>query len=370
MAGENLQYIFSALSQVLQPELHRQWNRTTVFLGELQATPGAVREGMGKNTQFAVEFSGATAQTVAEGSDVASSEYNSDVDVPATFPWATYRSSFQLTEQEIDAAKSSAGSPDELRALFAPRILSAGAVIARQIETDALTGTGVDASGNPTLIGIFGGAISATGLYGGLNPAAYPEWASNVLSNGGVLRTLTPDLMDQVDANIFTSCSEPWDLAMGTAGILRKYVGIFTGSGSSALSVPLVRMNDQSGNPVYGLSPRLDEQGQQDAVYYKGKRVLRNPVAPTGKLALLNKRHIQIKYLPHEPSMREKEFFEKIGLQGKSGSFGPVQATGIPARVTVLAKTGDSVKVTMRVTLAMGIARRNAQGLLVDINEN
>jgi len=131
MAGENLSYIFSALSQVLMPELHRQWNRTTVFLGELSATPNAITEGMGKNTQFATEFSGATASTVAEGSDVAASEYGSDVDVPATAPWCTYRSSFQLSEQEMDAARSAMGSPDELRNLFGPRILSAGAVIAR-----------------------------------------------------------------------------------------------------------------------------------------------------------------------------------------------------------------------------------------------
>lgn len=369
MAGENLQYIFSALSQVLQPELHRQWNRTTVLLGELQATAGAVSEGFGKNTQFAVEFSGATASTVAEGSDVASSEYNSDINVPATFPWATYRSSFQLTEQEIDAARGSMGSPDELRALFAPRILSAGAVIARAIETDALTGTGTDSAGNPTLIGIFGGALSATGLYGGLNPAAYPEWAANVVSNGGVLRTLQPDLLDQLDANIFTSSAEAWNMIMTDAAITRKYNGIFTGGASPGANT-LTRFNDNPTNPQYGMGARIDDQGQVDALYYRGKRVLRNPVSPANKIAFLNTRHVQIKYLPHTPSQREKEYFEKIGISGKSGTYGPIQATGIPARITVLAKTGDSVKVTMRVTLAMAICRRNAQGLLVDVNES
>jgi hypothetical protein len=369
MAGENLGYIFSALSQILQPELHRQWNRTTVLLGELSAVAGAVSEGAGKNTQFAAEFSGATAQTVAEGSDIQASEYNSDLDVPATAPWCTYRSSFQLSEQEIDAARGATGSPDELRNLFGPRMLSSAAVIARAIETDALTGTGVDVNGNPTLVGIFGGALSASGNYLGLNPAAYPEWAGNVTSNGGITRTLTPDLLDTVDQNIFTSSSEPWNLIMTTAGVVRKYGGFFTNSGASGLGAPLIRMNDMAGAPVYGIGVPLDGQSQQNALYYKGQKVLRNAVAPAGKLALLNTNHIKIKYLPKFRDQRELEFFDKIGLKGQSGSIGPVQATNIPARVTVIAKTGDSVKVSLRVTVAMAIVRRNAMGLLQDISE-
>ena len=367
MAAENLSYIFSALSQILMPEMHRQWNRTTVLLGELSAVPNGITEGSGKNTQFATEFSGATASTVAEGSDVAVSEFGSDVNVPATAPWCTYRSSFQLSEQEMDAARGASGSPDELRNLFGPRILSAGAVIARAIETDALTGTGVDVNGNPTLVGVFGGAISATGNYLGLNPIAYPEWAGNVTSNGGVARTLTPDLMDTVDQNIFTACSEPWNLLMTTGGVVRKYKGFFSGGGTP--SAGLARFMDKADAPQYGYGNRVDDQGQQESLWYGGKRVFRNAVAPSGKLAFLNTRHIKIKYLPHTPSEREKEFFEKIGLKGQSGTFGPVQATSMPARAVVLAKTGDSIKVSVRITCAMAVTRRNSCGLLTDVNE-
>lgn len=369
MAGENLAFIFQALSQTMQPDLHRQWNRTTPFLAELSAVPGGIAEGAGKNTQFDVEFSGASATTVAEGADVAASEFASDIDVPATFPWCHYRHSFQVTEQEVDAARSSMGTPEELRNLFGPRLISASAVIARAIENDALIGTGVDALGNPALVGIFGGALSASGLYGGLNPAVYSEWAGNVTSNGGTPRTLTPDLLEQVDANIFTASSEPWNLTMTSAGVVRKYASFFTNSGAAGLGVPLIRMNDQGGSPVYGLGVPNDANGQQEALYFKGRRVIRNAVNPTGKLALLNTNHIKMKYLPHVPSAREKEFFEKMGVSGKSGTFGPVQATNLPMRVTTLAKTGDSIKVTCRVTVAMGIVRRNSCGLLLDIAE-
>ena len=91
MASEISTAVLSALSQIMQPYLQRQWNRTTYFLGLLNAAPASISAGFGKNVAFDVEFSGATAQTVAEGADVPATEYNSDTDTVAIFPWATYR---------------------------------------------------------------------------------------------------------------------------------------------------------------------------------------------------------------------------------------------------------------------------------------
>jgi len=364
MAAENLGTILSALSQVFAPELHRQWNRTTYLLGMINASKG-VSDGSGKNVAFDVEFSGATAGTVAEGSDVQASEYNSDVNVPMFMPWATYRSSFQVSEQEVDAARTSIGTADALIDLFGDRILGCGAQIARAIETDALTGTGVDSSGNPTLVGIFGGALSASGAYGGLSPSTYPEWASNVLSNGGTARALTPDLMSQADQLIFTAASVPWNAIVTTAGVTRKYEGMFM-SGNGVNNFPLVRMNDRAN---YTMGVPNDAQMQLDAISFKGRPVSRNPVAPSGQLALLNTDFIKIKYLPHVPTRNEIEFFQNLGLDGSSGGNQPIQATGIPARLIEVAKTGDSHKISMRVTLAMAVTRRNAMAVVKDIQE-
>lgn len=369
MAGETLQSVLSALPFILQPQIQRQWNRTTYFLGTLNATPGRIEVGEGKSANFVTEFSGATAGTVAEGSDVATSEFNSDVNIPATFPWATYRSSFQISEQELDAARLANGSATAMVDLFGERVLGCAAQIAKSIETDALTGTGVDSSGNPTLVGVFGGALAASGNYGGISRTTYTEWAGNVTSNGGVSRTLTPDLLGQVDQNIFTASSLPWDLIITSAGVTRKYEAFFSNSGASGLGVPLVRMNDNAGMPVYGLGVPNDNQMQLATLYYKGKPVIRNPWAPTGKLALLNTSHVKIKYLPYVPKANEKMFLQMLGLEGSTGGSSPVQATGIPMRIAELAKTGDSVKVTMRATVAMCVTRPNSCGLLTDVSE-
>jgi hypothetical protein len=361
--------ILSALSQTFAPDIKRQWNRICPFLGVLSAT-GSMGEAKGKNVAFDVEFTGATAGTVAEGSDVATGEYNSDVNVPAVFNYATYRSSFQISEQEVDMARSSMGTADALMNVFGERIAGCSAQLARAIETDCLTGTGVDSAGNPTIVGIFGGALSASGAYGGLNPATYSEWASNVIANGGVLRALGPDLLAQADGSIYTAASLPWNLIMTSVGVARKYESFFTTGNAFGTQQPLVRMNDNPTAPSYGFGVANDAQMQMDQLFYKGKRVLRNPVAPTGKLALLNTDHISIKYLPHVPTRAEIEMFDSIGLQGSSGGNAPIQATGIPVRLVELAKTGDSHKISMRVTLAMGITRRNACALAQDVSES
>jgi len=368
MGAEVLPAIFNALSTIYESEIERQWNRVTYMLEHIQAN-GGTSDGSGKQVAFGVEFTGSTASTQAEGSDVAASEYNSDINEPATFPWATYRSSFQVSEQEVDAARKAMGSPTALMDIFGERLLGCQAQIALSIEKDVLTGTGVDASGNPTIIGIFGGALSASGSYGGLNPATYSEWASNVVSNGGVLRTLTPDLLAQVDQQIFTASSLPWDTIVTSAGVTRKYMSFFTQGPPVTGQVPLVRMNDGGQNPQYGMGLANNAKMQLEQLYWQGKRVMRNAFSPANKIAFLNMDKVRIKYLPHTPSRNEIELFQTLGLQGSTGGNRTITATGIPARCVELAKTGDSHKVSIRATLAMAVTRRNACGTLVDVAE-
>jgi hypothetical protein len=370
MALETVGYIFNALSQLFETDIERQWNRVTFMLDKIQATAG-VSEGSGKNVAFGAEFTGATAGTVAEGADVASGEYNSDVNEPAFFPWATYRSSFWISEQEVSICRASMGSPRALLDIFGERIFGCQAKLAQSIENDVLNGTGVDSNGNPTIIGIFGGALSASGAYGGLNPATYPEWASNVVSNGGTLRALVPDLMHQLDQLIFTAASLPWDLIVTDAAIVRKYAEFFTQGAPTGVTAvqPLVRMNDGGANPTYSMGPAMDQRGQLPSLMWQGHEIQRNPLAPANKMAFLKTDKILMKYLKYVPGKAERELFEMLGLAGATGNE-PKMATGIPARVASLAKTGDSYKLTMNAVVAMAIKRRNACGTIVDIAES
>ncbi len=354
MAAENLASISAALSQIFAPELKRQWNRSAVTAAFVSATAGA-----GKNAAWDVEFGGATAATVAEGSDVLPGEFNSDVNQPAILPWAHYRSSFSITETELDAAASSTGIPQALQDLFGDRVFGAAAKIARLINTDMFTGTGLDGSSNPTLVGFFGGAVDATGVYGGLSRGTYPEWAGNVLSNGGIARPLTLDLLAQMDANIFTASREPWTCLITSAGVLRKYEGLFEPN----------RRLPGGGNamPAYGSGAVNDAQMQPDA-WYKGKPVFRDPSAPAGTCVFFNANNVKAKYLPRIATPQDAVMMRMLNLQGSSGSVTDV--TSIPARIAVLAKTGDSVKVSIKTVLQMLVMRPNSFGIVRDISES
>lgn len=359
MAGENLSSIGPALSQVFGPDLARQWNRSAITAALIAATAGG-----GKNAAWDVEFSGATAGNASEGSDVGAGEYNSDVNVPAILPWATYRSSFQITELELDAAASSVGIPQALQDLFGDRVFGAGAKIARAINADMISGTGtatgVDGVVSPTLTGILGGALDATGAYAGQTRGTYPEWAGNVVSNSGILRPLTLDLLAQLDQNIFAASREPWTHVLASPGVLRKYEGLFE---------PVRRYpgnGNPAGQPSYGGGANFDGSMQVDA-YYKGRPVLRDPSMTAGYLAFVNTRQLMAKYLPRMMTPQDAVIARMLNLTGSSGSVTDV--TSIPARIAVLAKTGDSIKVSVKLVLAMIAKRPNSMGYIKDIAE-
>src|SRR6185312_3927130 len=208
-------------------------------------------------------------------------------------------------------------------------------------------------------------------VYGGLNPATYTEWASTLLANGGTLRSLTPQLMNQADNAIFIAAALPWNLILTSAGVAAKYEQFFTAGTSGSGGVPMARMNDQGQRPVYGLGTALSADGQMDNLLWKGKSVQRNPLAPTGKMAFLNTEFIKLKYLPHMPTRNEIEFFESLGLTGSSGDEPSTRMTvPLPVRFVEIAKTGDSHKISGRVTCAAAITRRNAMAIVQDLAES
>jgi len=359
MAGENLIALGPALAQMMGDELYPQWNRSAQFLNVVNAF-GGVAAHNGKNVTFPVQFTGSTAQTVADGADVPASEFNQDPNVPATFQWSNYRSSFQVSETEVDAAIGSEATPAKLRDIFLDRIKGGIATIVSKIENDLLVGTGMDSAGNPALIGIYN-ALVGSGVYAGINTAQYSEWASNILANGGVTRALTSDLLEQADANVFNASNEDWGMLITTANVTRKYASLF---GPSA-TFPLQRIND--GN-AYNVGMQNDGGMQQANLSFKGKPIYRNRLNPTGKMVLINPKHVKIKFLPPSPVPQDSVYSRMMAAEGGNGMT-LQQSTGVMLHIKSLAKTGDSYKVSMKATLAMCITRPNAMALLQDISE-
>lgn len=347
MAAETLASVSNALSQVFAPKLARQWNRSAITAALLEAA-----EGKGKNVAWDVAFSGNSATTVAEGSDVQDSELASDVNVPAVLNWAHYRSSFKVSETELDAAASSVGVATALMDLFGERIMNAGEKMARSINVDVISGTGLDGSGNNSLVGLLGGPLETTGSYAGLSKSVYTEWAGNVLSNSSVARPLTLDLLYTLDQEIFTASMEAPTHLLASPGVYRKYADLFES----------IRRIEGDGRGALSMGSGAAE------LFWKGIPVLRDPNVPTGHLIGFNAPHVKMKYLPRLQSPQDAVMQSMKDIVGGNGDMYK-NATGIPMRVAVLAKTGDSVKVSVKTSIQVTVNRPNALGYISDIAE-
>lgn len=357
MAIETLASVSNALSQTFAPNIARQFNRQAILLSMLEARVG---RGDAKNVAWDTEFSGATAGSVAEGSDVQTTEYTTDTPVPAILPWGTYRSSFQITENEIDAAAMSMGSPTALMDMFGERVMNAVTKLASVMNADAFSGTGVDGNGNPNIQGLFGGSTDATGVYAGINRSTYTEWAGNVLANSGIARPLTFDLLYQLEQQIFIACGERPTHIVTTAGVFRKYAGLFEA----------IRRIPGDAGLRYDTGPALAQNGE-GSLFFDGIPVIRDRNAPTGKLAMINANYLDVKFLPHVNPGDAFGYAQAMAFGTTGGDTGQTQKTPtpVPVRIVLLAKTGDSVKASVKAVVQLAFKRPNAFGYIADISE-
>jgi hypothetical protein len=343
MAQEVLSDILAALPEELAPDLYKQWNRLAVTAAGVEAKPGA-----GRQAAFDVEFSGSVdADTQAEGSDVAGGEFDSDIDEPAVLAWALYRAAFNISSTALSAAMSSSNAPAELRDLFGNRVIGKAARIASKINRDMWTGTGLDGSSNPTIVGYSGGALAATGSYAGLARATYSEWAGNVLGNGGTPRALTMDLLAQAEEQIYEASGEDFTSIRTSPGVLRKYEGLFEQT----------RQEQGAGTYSAGASNFL----------YKGKPVIRDKDCPAGELVFENRNYVGIQFLPAPGSDKSAVMDQMRAATGQSGS--EITAAAIPVQVQSLGKTGNSLKIMVWVECAMCVKKPNSFALVEDISE-
>lgn len=346
MAGLSvLADVSNALSQRFAAKISLNWNRQAILAAKLPT-----EQGFGKNVAWDAGFSGATASSYAEGTDVQTGELNIDAFVPATLSWAHYRSAFQVSETEFDAAASSAGSADALVRLFDTRVMGSVEKLASKVNADLWSGTGTDGSGNVSIVGLQGGALETSGTYAGILRSTYSEWAGNVLANGGVARPLTIDLMEQMDANIFTGSSMKPDLIVCDPATFRKYKGLFE---------PIRR--------VEGESVMKYDTSMYSEVFFQGIPIFRDKDAPAGTMTFLNRSQVAKVFLPGS-NMSEQDVFKVDWVEGSGGSGDEKTPTGLPFRIVPLAKNGDSLKFMVKCVLNQKLVRPNCMGYIKDIN--
>jgi hypothetical protein len=339
--------VASALSQTFAKKIANQWNRVTVLASKLPSEGAA--QGNAKNVAWDVGFTSAVAASYAEGDDVGSGEMSVDTFVPATLSWGHYRTAFQVSETEFDAAAASIGSADALISLFDARIMSSVGVLAAAVNSDLWIGDGTDGSGNPTIVGLHGGALETTGTYATILRSSYGEWAGNVLSNGSVARPLTVSLMEQMDAQIFARSSLKPNLIVCDPQTFRKYKGLF-----------------ESLRRFEGVSVSQYDTSTSE-LFFQGIPIHRDKDAPSGTMTFINTDELAKVYLPASP-MSSEDVWKVAQREGEGDSGDFVTPTGLPFKIVPLAKTGDSLKFMIKVVLNLKVRRPNCMGYISDID--
>lgn len=349
MATELLSNISGALAQTFAPRLTRLWNRRAVLARTLRAVPGG-GQGYGKNVAWDVQTSGATATAFAEGSDVQASEFTFDPVQSAVLPWGHYRSSFSLSDLEIEVAARNLGNANELVDLVEERFMNACSAIIDMINTDLFSGTGTR-GGQPAIFGL-DYALATTNTYAGIAKGSFPEWAGNTVSNGGTARPLSMDLLSGAESQVYQRCGMEPKLLVATTQGHRKYEGLFHST---------VRTVNDGSRPVQSF------QGSARGLDWRGDPIVRDRSATAGCFYMLNEDEVEIVYLPFSGASADGVRETSRGLPSSNGK--DEELTPIMARCTPLARTGGAQKFAVSCYVQLKVKRPNAHVIIKDIDE-
>jgi hypothetical protein len=350
MAAETLSNLSGALAQTFAPDLVRVWNRDALLLKTISWKAGG-GQGSGLNVAWDVETSGSTAAAMQEGSDVGAGEFDFDPTIPATLPWGMYRAAFSLTNHEINVASANIGNASALGDIVGERFLGKMAKLVDLMEADVFTGTGTAANTFPNIVG-FDTAVAATGTYANISKSTYPEWAGNVLSNGGVARPLTMDLLAKAEQAMFIASGRSPEALVVSPGVYTKYEGLFESQSRV--------VNDTS-------SPMKSFYGSfTDGLYWRGRPVVRARKAPSGTCRMVTFSELEGRYLPWVGVPYGTEVADRPMASSHGDDASPI---GLACHVYQLAKTGSSAKFAMEVTLQLKVKRPGQHALISDVSE-
>jgi hypothetical protein len=341
--------IAGSLSTQFAPQLERQFRRGSTLFNMMRKTKGA-----GANVAWDVRFSRATpASAMAEGADVTPADVQFDITQPASLGWATYRSVFGISGLAMATATSAAGSPLVMLEKFQGQIEDAAADIALQMGKASWIGSGA----SPLLAGVVGsGAVSATGVYAGINRATFSEWAGNNVTGVGAL-TLTA--LQQMERSIFNRSSRKPRAIITTADIADKYEALF------ASSVHMYPRGSAEATSETGLV--LPGDDGFTGMNFRGIPIYRDPECPAGALLFFNDELSEMQSLP---IVSPGDAFMATAMAARANDVSAMLGKGggdLFVRCEALGKNGDSTRFQLIVYAQTCVKRPSAFGLIEGI---
>ena len=345
MSVQTLALIASNLATLFEDRIATNINRAVVLS---QLLP--VKDGTGKNLSWIARFGTATPSgaVIADGADV--TVYNSDTKVPCTLDYGTYHDAFGVTGKARSGAAIS-GNPQELEDLYGEEIEESVTRLASAIGVDLYTGSGA----SDTIMGLTAtnGPLQATGTYANVARATYTQWASNVLSNGGVERPISIPLMRQMRRTIYTASGTKPDLIVCDPVQHEKYGALF---GDQRRYLQSVNLRGE----------KIVLDGGYQVLEFDGIPVVEDVNCPAGQMLFLNTRYLAIRPLPHAPDA-VNQGAGMIALHGTEEEQMGEPKDVLTARINPLAITGDAYKFQLICYPQLQSRRCNVHGRLTDL---
>jgi hypothetical protein len=337
--------IAASLTTIFEEQITSQINRATVLLQVLPVGPGTTGKNISWNARFGTAVGGAR----AEGAAVVT--LNNDNKVPATLEFGTYDDAFGVTGKAMAAARA-ARNPEELANLFVDELGDCVERLAKGIAIALYTGTGA----TDHIMGLVatGGGIMNTGTYANIDRGTYSQWQGTIMSNSGVDRALTFDLMREMRRRIYTASGLKPDLIVTTPELHEKYGKLF---GQQRRYIQEIRLRGQT----------ITLDGGYQMLEFDGIPVLEDVDCPAEHMIFLNTRYVRVLQLPDQVD-NVNNSMSMVGLAGTPEEQLGQPSAKLTARINPLGRDGDSYKFQLICYPQLQVRRPNACGAITDLN--
>jgi hypothetical protein len=297
--------------------------------------------GEGKNLAWVAEKSGVIAAEYAEGADVA--DFGSDGQDSAILNWSSMRTAVHVSGLAMATSRTSA-TPAGNVALLGRNIINAGSALASHVNLRLFSGSG---AGSPKQMTGLDAAIGSTSnTYAGIDRSvggnAY--WRPTV-ADPGSLQPLTLGNIREDLKNIFIACGERPDVAPCSPSVFMRVGMLFDDQRRYVSSVETARGTVKlnagfAGIEIDGCVFIQDKDATENQIYY------------------CNSNHVKVKvlYASDEAAMG----VEPGTMLTANDGFGEVP---LGIRYDVLAKTGDSTKMSAQIYAELEVTRPNTCGV-------
>lgn len=337
--------IAASLTTIFEEQITSQINRATVLLQVLPVGPGTTGKNISWNARFGTAVGGAR----AEGAAVTT--LNNDNKVPATLEFGTYDDAFGVTGKAMAAARA-ARNPEELANLFVDELGDCVERLAKGIAVDLYVGTGA----TDHIMGLVAtaGGIMSTGTYAGIDRGTYSQWQGTIMSNSGVDRALTFDLMREMRRRIYTASGLKPDLIITTPELHEKYGKLF---GQQRRYIQEIRLRGQT----------ITLDGGYQMLEFDGIPVLEDVDCPAEHMIFLNTRYVRVVQLADQVD-NVNNSMSMVGLAGTPEEQLGQPSAKLTARINPLGRDGDSYKFQLICYPQLQVRRPNACGAITDLN--